>query len=245
VAQADLQLIVDGAGRAGPGNMNVPAAVSLKAWRALPPGRRKNVLRHWLQLRVGQGAAESLLARLMSELASDKPARWPAGAFEVRRYRGLLHCERVEEALTDGKYEDATSDSSAQVVARVATQVPARVATKVAATLGPLRAGTHPVPTWGGTLTLTAARQEGLSPERLEQCELRPRTGGEQFQLEPGSTPRSLKKQFQALGVPAWQRAGPLLYGAGVLLYVPGLGVDARVLAPPGAPQLQVHWAPG
>jgi tRNA(Ile)-lysidine synthase len=45
------------------------------------------------------------------------------------------------------------------------------------------------------------------------------------------------------LALPAWQRGGPLLFSAqGQLLFVPGLGIDARAVAPPGAPQLRVSW---
>jgi tRNA(Ile)-lysidine synthase len=54
---------------------------------------------------------------------------------------------------------------------------------------------------------------------------------------------RSLKKQYQAMGVPAWDRTGPLLYtAAGDLLFVPGLGIDADQRAAPGQPQLSMTW---
>jgi tRNA(Ile)-lysidine synthase len=54
---------------------------------------------------------------------------------------------------------------------------------------------------------------------------------------------RILKKQFQAVGVPAKGRDGPLLYdAAGALLFAPGLGIDARAWAPAGAPQWGMRW---
>ena len=54
---------------------------------------------------------------------------------------------------------------------------------------------------------------------------------------------RSLKKQFQARSVPAWEREGPLLFMAdGRLLFVPGLGIDAALQAAPGEPQLAIRW---
>ena len=40
---------------------------------------------------------------------------------------------------------------------------------------------------------------------------------------------RSLKKQFQAAGVSAWQRDGPLLYSGDQLIFVPGLSTSATV----------------
>ena len=61
-------------------------------------------------------------------------------------------------------------------------------------------------------------------------AKLRVRSGGEQFQRSSKSVPRSLKKQFQAARVPAWQRGGPLVYGEGRLLFVPGLGIDLGTL---------------
>jgi len=56
---------------------------------------------------------------------------------------------------------------------------------------------------------------------------------------------RGLKKQWQSLGIAAEERTGPLVYdGAGALLFVPGLGVDARAWAPAGAPQWGLRWLP-
>ena len=41
----------------------------------------------------------------------------------------------------------------------------------------------------------------------------------------------------------AWQRDALLLFASdGQLLFVPGLGVDARALARPGEPQQTVIW---
>ena len=84
----------------------------------------------------------------------------------------------------------------------------------------------------------------GLEPQDLRRCELRARQGGEQFQRSRRSVPRSLKKQFQAARVPSWQRNGPLVYASGQLLYVPGLGIDARVQARDGGPMLALRWLP-
>ena len=46
----------------------------------------------------------------------------------------------------------------------------------------------------------------------------------------------------QSAGVPAWQRDGPLLYAGDALLFVPGLGIDARQWADAGVPQLHLRW---
>jgi tRNA(Ile)-lysidine synthase len=44
--------------------------------------------------------------------------------------------------------------------------------------------------------------------------------------------------------VPAWQRDGPLVYSGGQLVFVPGLGLDARVIGLPGQPQATLDWRP-
>jgi len=69
-------------------------------------------------------------------------------------------------------------------------------------------------------------------------------SGGEQFQAGIGRPPRSLKKQFQAAAVPAWQRDGPLIYSGGQLVFVPGLGIDARVVGLPGQELVSFQWLP-
>jgi len=79
---------------------------------------------------------------------------------------------------------------------------------------------------------------------RLCECELRPRIGAEQFQGAANRPPRSLKKQFQAAAVEPWQRDAPLLWCGGKLVYVPGLGIDARSQAQPGEPQVRLDWVP-
>jgi tRNA(Ile)-lysidine synthase len=104
------------------------------------------------------------------------------------------------------------------------------------------REGVFAVPEWCGAFEVKQVNAAGLEPARLRQCELHARSGGERFQRAPGSMPRSLKKQFQFAGVPAWQRDGPLLYAMDELLYVPGLGIDARRIAKPGSAMLGLRW---
>ena len=99
-----------------------------------------------------------------------------------------------------------------------------------------------PVPAWGGRFECRPG--VGLALADLHAAELRPRVGGERFQLAPNSLPRGLKKQYQALAVPAHARSGPLVWAGQRLLYVPGLGMDARALATAGQPQAVLHWRP-
>ena len=95
----------------------------------------------------------------------------------------------------------------------------------------------------GGALRTVAVVQGGIALTILRDAQWRSRSGGERFQRAAGTPPRSLKKQFQAAGVPAWQRDAPLLFAAdGRLLFVPGLGIDARAQAAPGEPQCSLAW---
>ncbi|WP_157266246.1 tRNA lysidine(34) synthetase TilS [Azohydromonas aeria] len=191
----------------------------LEALAALSPSRRANLLRHWLRLRTSRGPAQSLVERLVDELPGKAPARWPAGGHVLLRYRGRLRCEpRPDPGVATG-------------------QVPCTL---------PLldEPGCHRLDAWGGSLQVRAVDEGGVAPAQLRGCEPRARSGGEQFQLSTRGMPRSLKKQYQALGVPAWRRGGPLLWRGEQLLFVPGLGIDARHQAPPGTPQLALEWVP-
>ena len=104
-------------------------------------------------------------------------------------------------------------------------------------------------PGWPGWLEARQVDAGGVSEQRLAALRPVARGGGERFQRTPGSTPRSLKKAFQAQGVPAWARAAPLFYDGDALVFVPGLGIDARARAAEGAPHAasaaQAAGAPG
>ncbi|MGL6111244.1 MAG: tRNA lysidine(34) synthetase TilS, partial [Rubrivivax sp.] len=185
----------------------------------LSAARRTNLLRGWLALQHHAGIPETLVQRLMIELPRAHSARWPLGAGQLQCHAGMLR-HAVD------------------------------IAPSVSSTERPLwvdlsRAGRHEVPGWGGAFEVWPVDAQGTSPQHLRHCELRPRRGGERFQRGPRTVPRALKKQFQAAKVPAWQRDGPLVYAAAELLYVPGLGIDARRHAEAGQAMLCLRWLPG
>ena len=191
--------------------------LNLGAWQHLSSARRSNALRAWLRLQTGQIAPASLVSRLMSELEGKAAANWPIDGGTLRRYRGMLS---------------------------FSPQGPAAAPAPREAQLSIKKAGAHPLPGWGGRLDVTRVKEGGVPLAWLARLELKPRTGGEQFQAGIGRPPRSLKKQFQAAGVPQWQRDGPLVYSGGQLVFVPGLGIDARVIGLPGQPQVTLRWTP-
>jgi len=84
----------------------------------------------------------------------------------------------------------------------------------------------------------------GIAAAAATRLEVRARRPGDRFQAGLGRPPRSLKLQFQAASLPAWQRQGPVLCRDGVSVFVAGLGLDARALAAPGEPQLALAWLP-
>jgi tRNA(Ile)-lysidine synthase len=192
-------------------------ALSIDRWLALSAARRANSLRAWLRQCMGRGASESLLVRLLDELPRSRaPARWPGEGGELRRYRGLLRWTGAATA---------------------APALPVDTSSLNLAT-----PGRHVLPQWGGEIEVEPVVQGGIALDRLAQACLKRREGGEQFQRGPRGTARSLKKQYQAAGLPGWQRVGPLVYCGGQLVFVPGLGVDARAVASPGQPQAVLRW---
>jgi tRNA(Ile)-lysidine synthase len=194
-------------------------ALDLAAWAQLPPARRHNVLRAWLAQALPSPVPSSLLQRLAAELPARRSARWPAPGGELRLYRGLL----------------TVGPDAATEAAPPAAQV-----------LDLNRPATLELPAWHGCLVTAPVQQGGAPAQLLRQVTAAARHGGERFSLSPTGLPRSLKKQFQARAVPAWERDGPLLFTTdGRLLFVPGLGIDATLQAAPGRPQLGIHWQRG
>lgn len=202
-------------------------ALVVAAWAALSPGRRAGVLRAWLD-GLGTPADGAMTDRLLDELpAAQGGARWPlrgdadAPTHDLRLHRGRLRLHRRRTA----------SDLD------VASAAPAPLRLD--------RPGQHVLPGASGRLQVSVATSGGVPWALLAGVVAAPRRGGERFQAGPGRPARALKKQFQAARVPAWQRDAPLLWTHdGRLLFVPGLGVDARCRAADGEAQAALDWLP-
>jgi tRNA(Ile)-lysidine synthase len=194
--------------------------VVIDALQELPPARRTHALRTWLQAQVGSPASATLIGRLGRELVGSGSASWPVAGGELRRYRGVLRF--VPQA------------SQPEVATELSRET----------TLSIRRAGVVRLPGWGGTLRVRRVASGGVPLPWLAHAELRDRSPGVQFQAGIGRPPRSIKKQFQAAGLDAGDRAGPWVYSGGQLVYVPGLGIDARVIGLPGQPQVTLVWLP-
>jgi tRNA(Ile)-lysidine synthase len=215
VAAADLAAI--GAGQ------TLPHA----DWLMLSIARRANALRAWLGARLAGGVPETLVQRLLAEWHGGSRGAWPAGeGATLRAWRGALGCIVDEAAQEAG---DRTIERAPPVARTIRIDAPGDVA----------------IPGWRGHLEVLAATSQGL-PARPGGWVLQARTraGGEQFARTPRGTPRALKKQFQAADVPVWLRDGPLLWHGDALVFVPGLGVEARARAPEGGAQWRLVWRP-
>lgn len=199
-------------------------AVSAAALLALPPPHQRELLRHWFTGQTDRHLPASTVVRLTQELPAlvdtGRPIQWRAGAFDVCLYRGVLTCRPASLA------RHVAGEAAPELVLRID---------------GP---GRQALPGWGGELVVTVVESCGVALARLGQVQVRPRQGGEAFQLGPKRPARALRKQFQAQGVPEWERSGPLVYADDQLVFVPGLGLDARVWAEPGEPQVALTWVP-
>ena len=202
------------------------AALDIARWRALSAARQSNLLRVWLRRASGRPAPASLIARLLREVPARASMHWPAPDGALRSYRG---CLRYEPLMMTGA--DAESRS-------VPRDLPG------SATFDLSRPGVHELDGWGGAIEVRRVASGGVAATLAARLELRARGPGDQFQAGAGRPARSLKLQFQAAGVPAWQRLGPVLCADGRTVFVPGLGLDARALATPGEAQVSLAWRP-
>jgi tRNA(Ile)-lysidine synthase len=99
------------------------------------------------------------------------------------------------------------------------------------------------LPALGGELRFRKARGKGIALEH-KPLSIRLRSGGERLQPDPRRPRRTLKNLFQEAGVPPWERERlPLLFSGDHLVWVPGLGIDARFQAPRGAQGFVPKWS--
>jgi tRNA(Ile)-lysidine synthase len=156
---------------------------------------------------------DSLVQRLLVELPQSSHGAWPLDEKrQLRCYRGRLRI-----------VGDASPGAGAL-------------------TMNLSEPGQHEVPGWNGALDVRVVMSGGLAIDDLREVAVRARSGGESFQRAPRTPARSLKKQYQQAGIPPDQRHAPLLWSGDRLLFVPGLGIDARSIAAPGTPQRSLRW---
>ncbi len=186
----------------------------IAAWRTLSPARQVNALRAWLRQQFRRTAPASLLLRLLAELDERSSLRWPAQEGELRNYRGRL------------RYTPASPAQPSAQHTRVDLSSP----------------GIHELASWRGAFRVELVTSGGLPVATALRLELRTRCSGDRFQGAANRPLRSLKLQYQMAGVPVWQRAGPIVCHEGRLVFVPGLGLDARAVSTLNGPQVSLAW---
>ncbi len=191
------------------------AALSNEAGLDLLALRALSVARASNALRawVHAQSGQAAPASLIERLLRESGSSWPCAGGSLYLYRGHLQW-RAASATPVGPSQSVNLGSP----------------------------GLYPQPAWGGQWKVEATHGLGVSARLLAGLKQRPRSGGEQFQLGARTVPRSLKKAWQEAGVPAWDREGPLLFHGEQLVFVPGLGLDARVLASSGESRLSLSW---
>jgi len=183
----------------------------------LPEARRTLVLREWLaQAHLPVPPRARLREALRQALHAGADARLliRVGDHELRRHRGLLCLNAPRRG--------------AAALHALQWQGESEVA----------------VPSWGGALVFTRTTGEGFDARWLgaEPLQLRPRTGGERFKPHPTRPSKRLKQIFQEARIPEYQRSGlPLVWRDGRLIYVAGIGPDARMLVGEGE-RVRIDW---
>lgn len=99
---------------------------------------------------------------------------------------------------------------------------------------------------YGGSLFFDEA-EEGVDADWLRSQELliRHRGGGERLKPAPNRPTRSLKHHYQALDVPAWERARlPVITSGEQLLFAAGIGMDCHCFSNAGGTHIRLRWEP-
>jgi len=189
----------------------------LERLAALPPGRRAVAVRAWLAANGVEPPSRARLAQVLAQALgsrADSRMKVRLGSHEVRRHRGLLLLRgaRVEH------HDEVT----------VRWQGEREIA----------------VPAWGGVLRFEPSEGEGFDSDwlREEPLQLRGRSGGERFKPHPLRPSKTLKRLFQDAGIAEFERAAlPLVWRGERLIYVAGLGADAR-LVDSGGERIGLEW---
>jgi tRNA(Ile)-lysidine synthase len=199
-------------------------AMDVPRWATWSAAARRQSLRQWYAAVSGRPMSASWTVRLAQELPrmqadvmGIRNGEWPELGLYL--YRGRLRWQACG-------WEAETKAPTGQDPVTLSIDGP----------------GEWPMPAWGGVLRVTPCVQGGVAPVDVQRVKVVQRSGGERFQAGPGRPRRTLKKQFQMLGVPAWRRDVPLFWAGDKLLFVPGLGLDAGVVAPSGARQWALSW---
>jgi tRNA(Ile)-lysidine synthase len=187
----------------------------------LAPERQRNLLRHWLTRMDGSSPSEAVLARIAHDVLGSRAdaeacVRW--GARELRRYRDRLYLlPRLPR-----------HDSPIALAWRPETALE--------------------LPRAGGILSASRRTGGGVRAAAFEGAEVRVswRRGGERCRPAGRRHRHALKKLFQEVGIPPWERGRiPLVYIGAELAAVADLWVCDPFVAGPDEPGFTIRWDRG
>lgn len=206
--------------------------LSVAHMRTLSHDRNCNLLRRWFHQRGLAMPSTAWLHEMLEQLLSageDTNLCVTHPECEVRRHRGrlLLAPRRPELA---GMREDKFDDSPAQAFRwQGETQID--------------------FPDYGGVLhideVVDQAGQGGLDAAWLQGRALTIgfRNGGETLKPARNRPTRALKRHYQALGIPAWDRERlPVVKTGDEVLFAAGIGMDCHHLVADGGKRVIFRW---
>jgi tRNA(Ile)-lysidine synthase len=188
---------------------------------SLPLVRRSNVLRHWMRAHTGVFPPAAILGHILRDVLASRQDAEPcvrSGGHEVRRYRDALWL--LPRQTMPQSHEVMTWSMRASL----------------------------PLPQAGGVLRVTPGTGRGIRQSLVATTgvQVRWRQGGECCRPAGRRHHHSLKKLFQAQGVPPWERVRiPLIYIGDELAAVAGLWVCEPFQAGPADAGLWIDWVCG
>ncbi|VVE24749.1 tRNA lysidine(34) synthetase TilS [Pandoraea aquatica] len=195
--------------------------------QGLDAARLANLLRYWTARRGLATPPEARLdewVRQIRDAQAEASIELPHGEAVLRLYRDELQWTAI--------YEVADPDD-------VASDVVLRWAGERAWHL----------PQWKGSIVFTPVGGDEEMPGSIDERVLRAsplvakaRAGGERWREHAQGHSRSLKHWYQSRGVAAWLRSVPVVWQAGVIVFVPRLGVDGAAQREAGGKRWVMEW---
>ncbi len=196
--------------------------------RQLSVDRCQNLLRHWFATRGLRMPSTAWLEQMLAQLRDARPDAQPLVSHpdcHVRRHRDRLYLTPKLAELSGTRDE---SDAG----------LPGQLFTWAGE-------AERAFPAYGGVLHFEPAEQ-GVDAAwlRAQTLEIDFRKGGERLKLAANRATRPLKYHYQALNVPAWERARlPTVSCGKQLLFAAGIGMDCHLLSAGEGPRIGLRWS--
>jgi len=192
--------------------------LSVSATLCLTAARQRNVLRYWLPGLDLSVPSAAVLERMRIEVLGAAPDAEPVVCWnggEVRRYRDALYAFTALPFHDNDQVLDWTGGGALELASA------------------------------GGILRRGETVGRGVSASIAAQpLQIRFRQGGESVRRAGHAHHHPLKKLFQELGLPPWERSRvPLIYRDDELVAVAGLWVSEGFHAAPNEPGVDFFWS--